>query len=45
VSTAVLQSSSVTTSGEDRYAHKYIIAATVTMAAMLELIETSRSRT
>ena len=26
---------------EDRYAHKYIIAATVTMAAMLELIDTS----
>ena len=25
----------------DRYAHKYIIAATVTMAAMLELIDTS----
>src|SRR5205814_4542451 len=29
------------TSHEDRYAHKYIIAATVTMAAMLELIDTS----
>jgi MFS transporter, DHA2 family, multidrug resistance protein len=29
------------TSSEDRYAHKYIIAATVTMAAMLELIDTS----
>jgi len=29
------------TSTEDRYAHKYIIAATVTMAAMLELIDTS----
>ncbi|MFL5527169.1 MAG: DHA2 family efflux MFS transporter permease subunit, partial [Gemmatimonadaceae bacterium] len=31
----------MTTSSEDRYAHKYIIAATVTMAAMLELIDTS----
>jgi DHA2 family multidrug resistance protein len=31
----------VTTSSEDRYAHKYIIAFTVTMAAMLELIDTS----
>src|SRR5213075_2986491 len=29
------------TSHEDRYAHKYIIAATVTMAAVLELIDTS----
>ena len=29
------------TSSQDRYAHKYIIAATVTMAAMLELIDTS----
>src|SRR5437870_13409333 len=28
-------------STEDRYSHKYIIAATVTMAAMLELIDTS----
>src|SRR5207253_9748594 len=41
VSTAVLRSSGITTSSEDRYAHKYIIAATVTMAAMLELIDTS----
>jgi DHA2 family multidrug resistance protein len=40
VSTAVLRSSG-TASSEDRYAHKYIIAATVTMAAMLELIDTS----
>ena len=31
----------MTTSSEDRYSHKYIIAATVTMAAMLELIDTS----
>ena len=28
-------------SGTDRYAHKYLIAAAVTMAAMLELIDTS----
>jgi DHA2 family multidrug resistance protein len=41
VSTAVLRSSGVTSSSEDRYAHKYIIAFTVTMAAMLELIDTS----
>ncbi|MFL5543849.1 MAG: DHA2 family efflux MFS transporter permease subunit [Gemmatimonadaceae bacterium] len=41
MSTAVLRSSGMTTSSEDRYAHKYIIAATVTMAAMLELIDTS----
>src|SRR6266540_3488214 len=27
--------------GAERYSHKYIIAATVTMAAMLELIDTS----
>ena len=40
MSTAVLHSSSATPH-EDRYAHKYIIAATVTMAAMLELIDTS----
>jgi len=31
----------MTSSSEDRYAHKYIIAFTVTMAAMLELIDTS----
>ena len=41
MSTAVLRSSGVTSSSEDRYAHKYIIAFTVTMAAMLELIDTS----
>jgi MFS transporter, DHA2 family, multidrug resistance protein len=41
VSTAVLGSREVITSSGDRYAHKYIIAATVTMAAMLELIDTS----
>jgi DHA2 family multidrug resistance protein len=41
VSSAVLRSSGVTTSSGDRYAHKYIIAFTVTMAAMLELIDTS----
>jgi DHA2 family multidrug resistance protein len=41
VSTAVLRSSGVTHPSEDRYAHKYIIAFTVTMAAMLELIDTS----
>jgi MFS transporter, DHA2 family, multidrug resistance protein len=41
VSTAVLRSSGISSSAEDRYAHKYIIAATVTMAAMLELIDTS----
>src|ERR1700693_6555111 len=41
VSTAVLRSSGISTSSEDRYSHKYIIAATVTMAAMLELIDTS----
>ena len=40
MSTAVLRSSGATSS-EDRYAHKYVIAATVTMAAMLELIDTS----
>ena len=40
MSTAVLRSSGAAAS-EDRYAHKYIIAATVTMAAMLELIDTS----
>ena len=40
MSTAVL-TRGVSTSSEDRYAHKYIIAATVTMAAMLELIDTS----
>jgi len=40
VSTAVLRSSGAASS-EDRYSHKYIIAATVTMAAMLELIDTS----
>jgi len=40
VSTAVLRSSGAASS-EDRYAHKYIIAGTVTMAAMLELIDTS----
>lgn len=40
MSTAVLQSTAVA-SVEDKYAHKYIIAATVTMAAMLELIDTS----
>ncbi len=37
----MLRSSGVTHSSEDRYAHKYIIAFTVTMAAMLELIDTS----
>jgi DHA2 family multidrug resistance protein len=31
----------MTASSGDRYAHKYVIAATVTMAAMLELIDTS----
>jgi len=41
VSTAVLRASGVTHPSEDRYAHKYIIAFTVTMAAMLELIDTS----
>jgi MFS transporter, DHA2 family, multidrug resistance protein len=41
VSTAVLRPSGVVASSEDRYAHKYVIAATVTMAAMLELIDTS----
>ena len=41
MSTAVLRSSGVTHPSEDRYAHKYIIAFTVTMAAMLELIDTS----
>ncbi len=41
MSTAVLRSSGISTSSEDRYSHKYIIAATVTMAAMLELIDTS----
>ena len=40
MSTAVLRSSGAASS-EDRYSHKYIIAATVTMAAMLELIDTS----
>ena len=40
MTTAVLRSSAATPH-EDRYAHKYIIAATVTMAAMLELIDTS----
>ena len=40
VSTAVLRSSGAA-AAEDRYAHKYIIAITVTMAAMLELIDTS----
>src|SRR5882762_9464879 len=38
VSTAVLRSSGISTSSEDRYSHKYIIAATVTMAAMLDEI-------
>ena len=37
---AVLRSAGAAPS-EDRYAHKYIIAFTVTMAAMLELIDTS----
>ncbi|HZE09338.1 MAG TPA: DHA2 family efflux MFS transporter permease subunit, partial [Gemmatimonadaceae bacterium] len=41
MSTAVLRPSGVVASSEDRYAHKYVIAATVTMAAMLELIDTS----
>ena len=41
MSTAVLRASGVTHPSEDRYAHKYIIAFTVTMAAMLELIDTS----
>ena len=41
MSTAVLRPLGTTASSEDRYAHKYIIAATVTMAAMLELIDTS----
>src|SRR6478672_1711621 len=41
MSTAVLRPSRAMAPSEDRYAHKYIIAATVTMAAMLELIDTS----
>src|SRR4051812_49676096 len=36
-----MRAGGISTSVEDRYAHKYIIAATVTMAAMLELIDTS----
>src|SRR5207302_9702569 len=41
VRTAILQSSGMSASTEDCYARKYIVAATVTMATMLELIDTS----
>lgn len=38
---SAIVSGAASRAGPDRYAHKYIIAATVTMAAMLELIDTS----
>lgn len=38
---AIISSLPVKTADGERYAHKYIIAATVTMAAMLELIDIS----
>ncbi|MDQ6886701.1 MAG: DHA2 family efflux MFS transporter permease subunit [Gemmatimonadota bacterium] len=40
-STALPARALVASAGEDRYAHKYLIAAAVTLAAMLELIDTS----